>query len=232
MTPSQRLAISSTPPGEPISEHGHANKSRLVLVRHGQTEWSLNGRHTSVTDLPLTAAGEQEAVAIKDLLNGHPFGLVMSSPRERAIRTAQLAGYGDQVVIDEDLAEFDYGAYEGLTTPQIIEQRGLGWNLWRNGVPAGATPGESAADVQKRAKRVIARALEVMWQGNDVIAFAHGHFLRAVAAAWLGLRPVDAQAFQLSTATVSVLGFEHAQPVVVRWNTPPGVFRLPSPEAP
>lgn len=227
MSPTVRLTVRSTPPGEPFSEHGGANKARLVLVRHGQTEWSLSGKHTSVTDLPLTAAGEQEAAGIAGVLNGHPFGLVLSSPRQRALRTAELAGYGDQVEIDEDLAEFDYGAYEGLTTPQIIEQRGANWNLWRNGVPAGATPGESAADVQRRAKRVIARALQTMWRGEDVICFAHGHFLRAVAAAWLGLRPVDAQAFSLATATVSVLGFEHAQPVVVRWNTPPGVLQFP-----
>jgi len=227
MSPNIRLTVRSTRPGEPISEHGAANKARLVLVRHGQTEWSLSGRHTSVTDLPLTAAGEAEAAGIAEVLNGHSFGLVLSSPRQRAIRTAELAGYGDQVELDEDLAEFDYGAYEGLTTPQIIEQRGANWNLWRNGVPAGATPGESAADVQVRAKRVIARALETMWDGRDVICFAHGHFLRAMAAAWLGLRPVDAQAFQLATATVSVLGFEHAQPVVVRWNTPPGILQFP-----
>ncbi|GAA4178633.1 histidine phosphatase family protein [Gryllotalpicola koreensis] len=228
MTPSLRLTVRSMPPSEPFSEHGGANKARLVLVRHGQTEWSLSGRHTSVTDLPLTPAGEAEAAAIAEVLNGHPFGLVLSSPRHRAIRTAELAGYGDQVAIDEDLAEFDYGAYEGLTTPQIIEQRGANWNLWRNGVPAGATPGESAADVQLRAKRVIARALDTMWGGQDVICFAHGHFLRAMAAAWLGLRPVDAQAFSLATATVSVLGFEHAQPVVVRWNTPPGMLQFPA----
>lgn len=230
MSPTVRLTLRSTRPGAPLSEHGGANKARLVLVRHGQTEWSKSGRHTSVTDLPLTPAGEAEATAIAEVLNGHPFGLAMSSPRRRALRTAELAGYGDQLVVDEDLAEFDYGAYEGLTTPQIIEQRGANWNLWRNGVPAGATPGESAADVQQRAKRVIARALDTMWNGQDVIAFAHGHFLRAVAAAWLGLRPVDAQAFSLATATVSVLGFEHAQPVVVRWNTPPGLLRLPAAE--
>jgi probable phosphoglycerate mutase len=228
MSPNIRLTVRSTRPGEPISEHGSANKARLVLVRHGQTEWSLSGKHTSVTDLPLTAAGEAEAAGIAEVLNGHRFGLVLSSPRQRAIRTAELAGYGPQVELDEDLAEFDYGAYEGLTTPQIIEQRGANWNLWRNGVPAGATPGESAADVQVRAKRVIARALETMWDGKDVICFAHGHFLRAMAAAWLGLRPVDAQAFQLATATISVLGFEHAQPVVVRWNTPPGMLQFPA----
>ncbi|AYG02207.1 histidine phosphatase family protein [Gryllotalpicola protaetiae] len=228
MTPTVRLTVRSTRPGEEFSEHGGANKARLVLVRHGQTEWSLSGRHTSVTDLPLTAAGEAEAAAIAEVLNGHLFGLVLSSPRHRAIRTAELAGYGDRLVIDDDLAEFDYGAYEGLTTPQIIQQRGANWNLWRNGVPAAATPGESAADVQLRAKRVIARALDTMWSGQDVICFAHGHFLRAMAAAWLGLRPVDAQAFSLATATVSVLGFEHAQPVVVRWNTPPGMLQFPS----
>ncbi|MCL2515688.1 MAG: histidine phosphatase family protein [Microbacteriaceae bacterium] len=226
MTPPLRVTVSSTPPGIEPSEHGSANKAKLVLVRHGETEWSLSGRHTSVTDLPLTAEGEREATAIRDAFQGRPFGLVLSSPRRRAIHTAELAGYGDQVQVDENLAEFDYGAYEGLTTPDIIVQRGLSWNLWRNGVPAGATPGESAADVQQRAKRVIARALETMWRGEDVVAFAHGHFLRAMAAAWLGLRPVDAQAFSLSTATVSVLGFEHAQPVVVRWNTPPGGFQF------
>jgi probable phosphoglycerate mutase len=228
MSPTVRLTVRSTRPGEPFSEHGGANKARLVLVRHGQTEWSLSGKHTSVTDLPLTPHGEAEASAISEVLNGHSFGLVLSSPRQRALRTAELAGYGEQVQIEENLAEFDYGAYEGLTTPEIIEQRGANWNLWRNGVPAGATPGESAADVQHRAKRVIARALETMWDGKDVICFAHGHFLRAMAAAWLGLRPVDAQAFQLATATVSVLGFEHAQPVVVRWNTPPGLLQFPA----
>ncbi|WP_022881137.1 histidine phosphatase family protein [Gryllotalpicola ginsengisoli] len=226
MTPVARLTVRSTRPGEPISEHGGANKAQLVLVRHGQTEWSLSGQHTSVTDLPLTEAGEAEAAAISEVLNDHPFGLVLSSPRIRARRTAELAGYGPQVQIDEDLAEFDYGAYEGLTTKQIIEQRGAAWNLWRNGVPAGDTPGENAADVQKRAQKVIARALEVMWNGQDVIFFAHGHVLRAIGAAWLGLRPEDAQIFSLATATISVLGFEHAIPVIKRWNTPPGLLQF------
>ncbi len=217
--------LSATRPGAPADDRG-AGSARLVLVRHGETEWSLSGRHTSVTDLPLTRNGEAEASAIAEVLNGHRFGLALSSPRQRARRTAELAGYGEVIRIDENLAEFDYGAYEGLTTPQIRELRGGPWNLWRNGVPAGRTPGESALDVQRRAYAVIDRALETMWDGEDVIVFAHGHILRALGAAWLGLRAEDGSAFTLNTATVSVLGFEHGIPVVKRWNCPPGVLQF------
>jgi probable phosphoglycerate mutase len=217
--------IPMTAPGAPEGDEGAAH-ARLVLVRHGETDWSLSGQHTGVTDLPLTEHGEEEARDIAEVLHGHPFGLVLSSPRQRAIRTAELAGYGDRVEIDPNLAEWDYGAYEGMTTPDILRQRGGSWNLWLDGVPAGATPGEDAAAVRMRARDVIERALPTLWSGQDVVLFSHGHMLRAIGAAWLNLRPVDGAAFSLATATLSVLAFEHARAVVKRWNCPPGVVRF------
>lgn len=220
----QRHIISALPPGANPGDPG-ANASRLVLVRHGETAWSRSGQHTSVTDLPLTDHGEREARAIGEVLHGHPFGLALASPRLRARRTAALAGYGASALVDDNLAEWDYGAYEGLTSPEIVAAHGR-WNLWDDGVPSGDTPGETAAQVQHRAKAIIDRVLPVLWSGRDVVLFSHGHMLRAIGAAWLGLRAVDGAAFSLSTATLSVLAFEHTRAVVKVWNCTPGELRF------
>lgn len=195
--------------------------SRLVLLRHGETEWSRSGKHTGVTDLPLTDTGEVQARSIGAALGARPFELVLSSPLERAVRTAQLAGYGDGLVLDANLAEWDYGAYEGLTTPEIIERLGHPWFLWDDGAPAGETPGESKHDLQRRARAVVERCLTVLNEGGDVLLIAHSHSLRAVVAAWLGLPAAAGGSFTLATGTVSELGFDHDRPVVIRWNCPP-----------
>lgn len=183
--------------------------SELWLVRHGPTEWSRAGRHTSVTDLPLLADGEQDAVDLAPRLAEVDFAQVLTSPRERARRTAELAGFPDAEV-DEDLVEWAYGDYEGLTTSEIRE-RVPGWTIWTGAVPGG----ETADQVAERLDRVVARARAA---DGPTLAFAHGHSLRALAARWLGLPPSDGRLLRLDTATVSVLGFEREQPVVLRWN--------------
>jgi probable phosphoglycerate mutase len=195
--------------------------ARVFLMRHGETEWSRSGRHTGITDIPLTPTGEEQARSIGQILEGHRFELVLSSPRERATRTAQLAGFGNSVQLDENLAEWDYGAYEGMTTPEIAQQLGHPWYLWDDGVPAGNTPGETSEDVRRRAQSVIARILPVLDTGGDVLLVAHGHSLRAFAAAWLGLPPTAGGRFTLATGTVSELGFDHDRPVIARWNCAP-----------
>jgi probable phosphoglycerate mutase len=193
---------------------------QLVLLRHGETEWSLNGRHTGVTDLPLTEEGERRARAVRPVLAGRDFGLVLSSPRQRAIRTAELAGFAGRIEVDPDLAEFDYGAYEGLTTPQIRDQR-PDWELWRDGTPPGDTPGETPEQVRQRVERVIARAETVMGDGKDVLCVAHSHVLRAFAAAWVGLPPDGGKRLVLSTAGLGTLGYEHGNRVIDLWNVTP-----------
>ncbi|HEV7622521.1 MAG TPA: histidine phosphatase family protein [Amnibacterium sp.] len=193
---------------------------QVVLVRHGETEWSRTGRHTGFTDVDLTEEGERRARAVGPVLAERDFGLVLSSPRRRAVRTAELAGYGDRVETTEDLAEFDYGAYEGLTTPQIHEQR-PDWDLWRDGTPPGATPGETAGQVRVRVERVLARAQPVLDTGKDVLLVAHGHVLRALGAAWVGLPPDGGANLALSTAGIAELGFEHGKRVIDLWNAVP-----------
>jgi broad specificity phosphatase PhoE len=193
----------------------------IVALRHGATEWSAEGKHTGRTDVPLTPDGEQQAKRIAELVAGRPFALVLSSPLRRAHRTAELAGLHN-IEIDLDLVEWDYGGYEGLTTEEIRRTR-PGWSLWRDRViphPEG-TPGETAADVGLRADRVIARVLPALRSG-DVALVAHGHFLRVLAARWLALSPTDGALLALNTASVSVLGFEHANRVVQHWNVVPG----------
>ncbi|MFD1938112.1 MULTISPECIES: histidine phosphatase family protein [Nonomuraea] len=189
----------------------------MLLLRHGETEWSRAGRHTGRTDLPLTPAGEDQARALAPLVKARSFDLVLVSPAARARRTAELAGLSDYEV-DPDLWEWDYGGYEGITTPTIRESR-PGWYLWRDGVPPGDAehPGESAEQVAARADRVIARAKGVPGQ---VALVAHGHFLRVLTARWLGLSPQDGRFFRLDTGTYSRLGFEHAEPVILTWNAP------------
>lgn len=189
----------------------------MFLLRHGETEWSRNGRHTGRTDLPLTEKGEAQARALARLVAERSFDLVLVSPAGRARRTAELAGLTDYE-IDPDLWEWDYGGYEGITTPAIRENR-PGWYLWRDGVVPGDAdhPGEDAAEVGARADRVIGRARAA---GGEVALVAHGHFLRVLCARWLDLPPTDGRLFRLDTGTYSRLGYEHAEPVVLSWNAP------------
>lgn len=193
---------------------------QLVLLRHGETEWSRSGRHTGVTDLPLTAEGERRARAVAPVLADRDIALVLASPRQRAVRTAELAGFGGRITTTEDLAEFDYGAYEGLTSDRIHEAR-PDWDLWRDGTPPGDTPGETAADVRTRVERVIEAAEQVLSDGHDVLAVAHGHVLRALAAAWIGLPPDGGARLVLSTAGLAELGYEHGHRVIDLWNAVP-----------
>lgn len=183
----------------------------LWLVRHGETEWSANGRHTSVTDLELTPRGEDVARTLVEPLAATQFAQVLTSPRLRARRTAELAGFADAVP-DDDLVEWAYGDYEGLTTPQIRESV-PGWSVWTHPSPGG----ETAEQVGARLDRVIARARAA--EGNTLV-FAHGHCLRVLAARWLGLEVAEGRIFDLDTATISVLGSDRGTPVVHRWNVP------------
>ncbi len=186
-----------------------AGTGNVWLMRHGETEWSANGRHTSITDLDLTAVGVEAAQALESRLGGVGFAQVLSSPRLRATRTAKIAGFNP--TLDEDLAEWAYGDYEGLTTPQIRESD-PGWTVWSHESPGG----ETAAEVAARLDRVVQRCRAV---AGDTALFAHGHSLRAFAARWLGLPVADGRLFRLETATVSMLGYEHSTPVILRWNS-------------
>ncbi|MEV2215649.1 histidine phosphatase family protein [Streptomyces sp. NPDC050997] len=192
----------------------------LLLVRHGETEWSRSGQHTSWTDLPLTERGEEQAKSLAPLLSSRTFARALASPLDRAIRTAELAGVTGAVT-DPDLQEWDYGGYEGITTVEIHRTR-PDWYLWTDGVPPGpeGRPGESPEEVGRRADRVLARVDEALPDG-DVILVAHGHFLRVVTARRLGLPPADGRLFQLATGTVSRLSREHDRPVIAEWNTRP-----------
>ncbi|MFF8403275.1 histidine phosphatase family protein [Streptomyces sp. NPDC014846] len=194
----------------------------LLLVRHGETEWSVSGRHTSWTDLPLTGHGEEQAKSLAPLLTGRTYALALSSPLGRAIRTAELAGLPG-VVTDPDLHEWDYGGYEGITTAEIHRTR-PDWDLWTDGVPPGPQghPGESPAETGARADRVLARVDAALAEGTgDVVLVAHAHFLRVLTARRLGLPPAEGRLFQLATATVSRLATEHGRPVIAEWNVRP-----------
>jgi broad specificity phosphatase PhoE len=185
----------------------------LWLIRHGQTEWSRDGRHTGSTDIPLTAHGEDEARALGPLVRSlHP-ALVLCSPRSRAQRTAELAGLHIDA-IDDDLAEWDYGDYEGLTSAEIHETV-PGWTIFTHGAPGG----EQAADVAKRADRVLARAAEAL-SGGPVVLVAHGHMSRVLGARWIGLPATAGANFLLSEAAPCVLSAEKGVPVINRWNQP------------
>ena len=192
----------------------------LILLRHGETEWSKSGRHTGRTDIPLTFDGEAAAVALAPILARREIVAAFSSPARRAAWTAALAGLTD-VKQDPDLWEWDYGGYEGLTTPQIREHR-PGWYLWRDGVIPGNAehPGESAQQVGERVDRVLARVHPLLADG-DVALVAHGHVLRVLTARWLRLAPSDGRLFRLDTGTVSTLGHERGEPVILSWNVPP-----------
>ena len=187
----------------------------LVLIRHGETEWSLNGRHTGSTDIPLTERGREEGRALAPTLASRRFARVLVSPMERAVETCRLAGLGDQAETDPDLTEWDYGDYEGLTSREIHERR-PDWSLWRDGCPGGEAP----AQVGARADRVLA-SLDGL--DGDAALFAHGHILRVLAARWIEFEPAAGGRLGLSVATLSVLGFEHeADRVIRRWNVPGG----------
>ena len=192
----------------------------LILLRHGETEWSKSGRHTGRTDTPLTPAGEAAAAALAPLLARHDIVATFCSPAQRTARTAELAGLAD-IKQDPDLWEWDYGGYEGLTTAQIRVQR-PGWYLWRDGVSPGdaAHPGETVQHVGERVDRVLARAQPLMARG-DVALVAHGHVLRVLTARYLLLEPSDGKLFRLDTGTISTLGHEHGEPVILSWNVPP-----------
>jgi probable phosphoglycerate mutase len=181
----------------------------LWLVRHGETEWSAAGRHTSTTDLDLTPTGEAAATRLRERLAGRRFARVLTSPRLRARRTAELAGFPDAEVVD-DLVEWDYGDDEGLTTAEIRAER-PGWTVWADG-PRG---GETAEDVRRRADRLVALARAA---DGPVLAFSHGHFCRALGARWLGLDVAAGAYLRLSTASVSVLAWEREAPVLQHWN--------------
>ena len=185
-------------------------RPEVVLVRHGQTEWRASGRHTGRTNVPLTDEGRRQAEAVRACLSAWTFGVVLTSPLQRAAETCRLAGLGDLAQVRDDLREWDYGAYEGRTTAEVRSNR-PNWNLWVDGVPDG----ESIEQVAARADRVIE---EVRGTDGDVALFAHGHVLRVIGARWLELPPDRGRSFLLETATISVLGYERETPAVLRWN--------------
>lgn len=196
--------------------------SDLLVVRHGETAWSADGRHTGRTDVPLTSKGVQQAIALAPYFRDRHPALVLTSPLHRAVTTAELAGLAGAST-DPDLYEWDYGGYEGVTTAEIQRTRPT-WSLWTDGVPPGDRehPGESAAQVGARADRVLARVARVLRadRGNAVLV-AHGHFLRVLTARYLGLPPSDGRLFLLQTGTVGILSTEHGLPVIAGWNTRP-----------
>jgi broad specificity phosphatase PhoE len=196
----------------------------LILLRHGETEWSRAGRHTGRTDVPLTPKGSVGAAALEPMLSRRTddgrLVAVFASPAQRAQRTAALAGL-TVTKTDPDLWEWDYGGYEGITTAEIQRER-PGWSLWRDGVIPGdaAHPGETVEEVGERVDRVLKRAAPLLRDG-DVALVAHGHVLRVLTARWLGLPPTGGRLFRLDTGTVSALGTEHGEPVILSWNVPP-----------
>ena len=187
---------------------------QLWLLRHGATEWALNGRHTGSTDLPLLPEGEAEARALGPVLSQQTFAAVFSSPLQRAQRTCELAGLGDQMQICDDIIEWNYGDYEGITTATIRETV-PDWTVWSHGCPKG----ENAQQVEVRCANAISTALAVPGDG-DVALFAHGHILRALAGTWLGLGATGGQLLRLGTASVSILGWERETRAIQRWNAP------------
>jgi broad specificity phosphatase PhoE len=184
--------------------------SPILIVRHGETEWSANGRHTSRTDLPLTEAGRRRASAIRGELSDKRFSLILCSPLRRARETCQLAGFGDVAELCDDLKEWDYGDYEGLTTPEIWVAN-PDWVLWRDGCPGGEKPEQ----IGQRVDRVLDRMRGAQ---GDVLAFAHGHVLRVLTARWLEMAPAAGARFALAAGSVSELGHERATAVISRWN--------------
>ena len=178
--------------------------SEVWIVRHGETDWSRAGRHTGRTDVALNAHGEEQAEALRARLHGHDFALVLCSPLKRAVETARLAGFGDRIQSRDDLMEWDYGDYEGLTTDQIRADR-AGWSLWRDGCPGGESPN----DVSARADRVVAEV-----RASNALVFAHSHLLRVLTARWLGLRPDEGSLFVLPPTAITKLSYERDTPVI------------------
>lgn len=201
---------SASAPGAAPAASSHQAHHQVVLVRHGETEWSANGRHTSRTDLPLTEAGRSRAESLAPEFGRRDFALVLCSPLRRARETCQLAGFGDAAEICGDLHEWDYGEYEGLTTPEIRADR-PDWFLWRDGCPGG----ESPAQIQERADRVLDRVRQV---SGDVIMFAHGHILRVLGARWIGQPAAFGAHLGLGTGALSTLGYERDTEVLQEWN--------------
>ncbi len=183
---------------------------RLFLVRHGETAWSASGQHTGRTDIPLNENGIEQAERLGERLAGYTFALVLTSPLSRAYETCRIGGLADVAIVDPDLREWDYGEFEGRTTDEI-RQEIPGWTIWTTRI----NKGESVEDVGRRADRVIERALPV---DGDVAIFGHGHALRILAARWLGLAPAEGALFELSTATISRLGWEREHRVIELWN--------------
>jgi broad specificity phosphatase PhoE len=200
------------------------NVGELILARHGETVWSRENKHTGRTDIPLAPAGEAAAARLAPAYRARHVFAAFSSPLQRAVRTAELAGLTAVprgLKIDPDLAEWDYGGYEGRTTKEIRRER-AGWYLWRDGVTPGDAehPGETIAQVGARADAVLSRVRPLLADG-DVALVAHGHVLRVLTARWLGLDPADGRLFRLDTGTLSILGTEHDEPVIAQWNLPP-----------
>jgi len=189
-----------------------AHAAQIVLVRHAETEWTLNGKHTGRTDLPLTEHGREAAAALAPALAGRSFAAVLLSPSKRARETCELMGLADVAQTREDLLEWDYGEYDGLTTPEIREQR-PDWNLWRDGCPGG----EAAQAVGARADRVIA---ELTAAGGDVAVFSHGHMLRVLGARWIELDPTGGSHLGLRPGALCVLAHERGIPILLGWNEP------------
>ncbi|MGB3672810.1 MAG: histidine phosphatase family protein [Candidatus Nanopelagicales bacterium] len=195
--------------------------AELVLIRHGETEWSKSGQHTGRTDIPLTRNGRKRAAELQPLLSHRAFGLTVCSPMERARDTAHLAGLTPDE-IDPDLMEWDYGAWEGRTTPDIrVELGNPEWAIWDYPIPPGATPGESTDEVAVRCQRVIDKCLPVLNSGRDCALIAHGHVLRILTATWLGLPSDKGRLFMLEAGALSSLGFERTQHVISGWNQTP-----------
>lgn len=186
---------------------------RLVLVRHAETEWSLSGQHTGATDLPLTDAGREKVALAGNRLQGRSFTRVLTSPLQRAAETCEITGFAGQAVTHDALLEWDYGDYEGLTTPQIREQH-PGWELYEHGAPGG----ESPADVQARLDPLIAELCELCRQGGHALLFSHGHLLRSLAARWIGLPVAGGRMLNLGTGSISVLGWKRELRVLEVWN--------------
>ena len=184
--------------------------AELWLIRHGETEWSLSGQHTSRTDIPLTHHGRQRAVEIRDYLKSRKFSLVLTSPRQRAQETCRIAGFGEIAQVDENLSEWDYGQYEGRTTAEIRKEQ-TGWSIW-DGTPPD---GESLEQVAARCRKVIDRSLAA---GGKVALFSHAHLLRILAATWMGLPPKSGSLLVLGTGSVSTLSFERETRVIQTWN--------------
>lgn len=185
-------------------------QQKIYLVRHGETEWTLSDQHTGTTDIPLTKKGEQEAALLGKGLQGYKFNKILVSPLQRALMTCQIAGFMGSSEVDKDLAEWNYGQFEGLKTAEIRE-RFPTWNIFTDGAPGGETP----SDIASRAGRIISK---INITNGDIAIFSHGHFLRALAAQWIGLPIVEGRHLMLAPCSLSILGYERDTPVIRLWN--------------